>query len=50
LKTFTLANVIAEIERWRQAGESCFSKLLRKLKLQAPTPSILDELIPIPDG
>jgi transposase len=50
LKTFTLANVIAEIERWRQAGESCFSKLLRKLKLQAPTQSILDELIPIPDG
>jgi transposase len=50
LKTFTLANVIAEIERWRQAGESCFSKLLRKLKLKAPTQSILDELIPSPDG
>jgi transposase len=50
LKTFTLANVIAEIEGWRQAGESCFSKLLRKLKLQAPTQSILDELIPLPDG
>jgi transposase len=50
LKTFTLANVIAEIARWRQAGESCFSKLLRKLKLKAPIQSILDELIPIPDG
>jgi transposase len=50
LKTFTLANVIAEIERWWQAGESCFSKLLRKLKLKAPTQSLLDELIPIPDG
>jgi transposase len=50
LKTFTLANVIAEIERWRQAGESCFSKLLRKLKLKVPTQAILDELIPIPDG
>jgi transposase len=46
LKTFTLANVIAEIERWRQAGESCFSKLLRKLKLNAPATSILDKLIP----
>jgi transposase len=46
LKTFTLANVIAEIERWRQAGESCFSKLLRRLKLKAPATSILDKLIP----
>jgi transposase len=50
LKTFTLANVIAEIERWRHAGESCFSKLLRKLKLKVPDQSILDKLIPIPDG
>jgi hypothetical protein len=50
LKTFTLANVIAEIKRWRQAGQSCFSKLLRKLKLQVPDQSILDELIPLPDG
>ena len=50
LKTFTLATVIAEIERWRQAGESCFSKLLRKLKLKVPDQSILDKVIPIPDG
>src|ERR1022692_3612251 len=50
LKTFTLANVIAEIERWRHAGESCFSKLLRKLKLKVPDQSILDKLIPVPDG
>jgi hypothetical protein len=50
LKTFTLANVIAEIERWRQAGESCFRKLLRQLKLKVPDQSILDKLIPIPDG
>jgi hypothetical protein len=50
LKTFTLANVIAEIELWRHAGESCFSKLLRKLKLKVPEQSILDKLIPIPDG
>ncbi len=46
LKTFTLANVIAEIESWRDAGESCFSKLLRKLKLKVPDQSILDKLIP----
>jgi hypothetical protein len=50
LKTFTLANVIAEIDCWRQAGESCFRKLLRKLKLKVPDQSILDRLIPIPDG
>jgi transposase len=50
LKTFTLANVIAEIELWRHAGESCFTKLLRKLKLNVPDQSILDKLIPIPDG
>ena len=50
LKKFTLANVIAEVERWREAGESCFSKLLRKLKLKVPDQSILGNLIPIPDG
>jgi hypothetical protein len=46
LKSFTLANVIAEIEHWRVAGESCFSKLLRKLKLKVSDESILDKLIP----
>jgi len=56
LQTFTLASVIAEVERWRQAGQSCFTKLLKKLKLAPPTPatettpSILDKLLPIPDG
>jgi hypothetical protein len=50
LKTFTLTNVIAEIERWRHAGESCFSKVLRKLKLKVPDQSVLDQLIPLPDG
>ena len=50
LPTFTLASVIAEIDRWWQAGQSCFTKLLRKLKLKAPAQSILDELLPLPDG
>jgi hypothetical protein len=50
MKTFTLANIIVEIERWRQAGESCFRKLLRKLKLKVPDQSILDKLMPAPDG
>jgi transposase len=56
LTTFTLASVIAEIQRWWQAGQSCFSKLLHKLKLQLPNsstperPSILDKVLPLPDG
>ena len=28
---------------WRQVGESCFSKLLRKMKLKVPDESILDK-------
>lgn len=56
LKTFTLTSVLAEIQRWGQAGQSCFSKLLRKLRLPPPpsatpeTPSLLDKIMPIPDG
>lgn len=52
LKTFTLRSIMAEIERWRQAGESCFRRLLNKMKLPAPTESILDKLLPapVPDG
>jgi transposase len=50
LPTFTLAGIIAEIERWWQAGQSCFTRLLRKLKLSCPTESILDKLIVAPDG
>jgi transposase len=57
LQTFTLASVIAEIERWWQSGQSCFCKLLSKLKLPPPaasaTSSILDQVLPMqpqPDG
>jgi len=50
LPTFTLANVIEEIKRWWQAGQSCFTKLLKKMKLPAPTQSILDKVMPVPDG
>src|ERR1700678_2226564 len=56
LPLFTLAGVIEEIKRWRQAGESCFTQLLKKLKLKPPsetTPSILDNFMPLqplPDG
>ncbi len=53
LPTFTLASVIAEIDRWRQAGQSCFTKLRKKLKLPPAGPSILDIVMPAapaPDG
>jgi transposase len=50
LPTFTLASVIAEINRWWQTGQSCFTKLLKKLKLPPPIESNLDKLIPVPDG
>ena len=50
LPTFTLASVMAEINRWWQAGQSCFTKLLKKMKLPSPTQSILDKVMPAPDG
>jgi transposase len=50
LPKFTLGSVLEEIERWWQAGQSCFSKLLKKMKLQPSVPSILDKALPIPDG
>ena len=56
MKNFTLANVIAEVQSWVDKGRSCFTKLLRKLKLPAPTTansSVLDKVLPLeplPDG
>jgi hypothetical protein len=50
LPTFTLADVLAEIDRWWQAGQSCFSKLLKKMKVPPPAESILDKVMPVPDG
>jgi len=50
LPTFTLTGIIAEINRWWQAGQSCFTQLLKKMNLPCPTESILDEVMPAPDG
>jgi transposase len=50
LPTFTLVSVIAEINRWWQVGQSCFTQLLKKMKLPRPTQSILDNVLPVPDG
>jgi hypothetical protein len=50
LPKFTLASVLEEIERWWQAGQSCFTKLLGKMKLQPRAQTILGKALPIPDG
>jgi hypothetical protein len=50
LPQFTLAGVIEEIGRWWQAGQSCFTKLLKKRKLQPRAQSILDNVLLVPDG
>jgi transposase len=50
LSIFTLTSVLEEINRWWQAGQSCFTKLLKQMKLKQPAQSILDQVLPIPDG
>jgi hypothetical protein len=50
LTTFTLPNVIAEVQSWMATGQSCFEKLAEKLGLRLPTQSILDEVLPNPSG
>jgi len=50
LPTFTLTAISAEIGRWWQAGQSCFTRLLKKMKLSSPAQSILDNVMPAPDG
>ena len=50
LPRFTLTTVIAEIQSWSDTGQSCFTKLMTKLKLAPPTTSLLDRLLPVPSG
>lgn len=50
LVKFTLASVIEEINGWWQAGQSCFTKLLKTMKLQPREETILDKVMPAPDG
>ena len=50
LPKFTLASAIEEINGWWHAGQSCFTKLLKKMELQPPAKTILDKVIPVPDG
>lgn len=48
LPTFTLRTVVDELKRWCVNGQSCFEKLLHKLKLIPPQSEkpIIDQILP----
>jgi transposase len=46
LPKFTLQNVIAETQHWLDTGQSCFARMLEKLKLAVPAESLLSRLFP----
>jgi hypothetical protein len=55
LSAFTLSGVIAEVGYWLKTGRSCFARLAEELGLidgrrHGDRPSLLDRLIPVPDG
>jgi hypothetical protein len=56
LSTYTLSSVIEEVQHWATVGRSCFARLAEKLGLThsgSPAddcPSLLDRLLPVPDG
>ena len=50
LTTFTLGSVLEELQRWWATGQSCFEKLVEKLKLTPPEHPVADQLLPGPSG
>lgn len=50
LPIFTFPSVMEELKRWWTTGQSCFMKLVRKLKLAMPEESVLDRILPNPSG
>jgi hypothetical protein len=50
LPVYTLTSVLDELKRWTATGQSCFERLLDKLKLKQPASdkSVLDRLFPKP--
>ena len=50
LPTFTLSSVLEELKRWWATGQSCFEKLVEKLKLTPPEQSVADQMLPGPSG
>jgi transposase len=50
LPTFTLSSVLEELKRWWATGQSCFEKLVEKLKLTPPEQTVIDQILPGPSG
>jgi transposase len=50
LPAFTLGSVVAEVQRWCEQGQSCFRRWLEQLQLTPPATSVLDHILPVPDG
>lgn len=50
LPKYTLSGVIQEVQRWQEAGKSCFRRLMEELGLSLPEQSVLDRVLPIPTG
>jgi transposase len=50
LPEFTLTSVVAEIKRWWQCGQSCFTTLLNQQQLQVSEKPVLDALLPVPNS
>jgi transposase len=50
LPEFTLTSVVAEIKRWWQCGQSCFTTLLKQQQLQVSEKPVLDALLPVPNS
>jgi hypothetical protein len=48
LASFTLSSMMEEVQRWCDAGQSCFAKLLESLQLPPPTKSVLKLLFAAP--
>lgn len=50
LKNFTLSSILEKMKQWWKAGESCFSKVLKKCKLKLSEQPVLDRILPNPSG
>lgn len=50
LADWTLQAMIDEVSGWMRRGKSCFARLVEKLKLKPLETSILETLLPIPNG
>jgi hypothetical protein len=48
LPTFTLSSAIAEVQRWLDTGQSCFARMLKRLRVPPRDHAVLDALFPTP--